>query len=215
MCLGSNFALGQPSATLPDAPSAGASTSAVFPPPAQPGEVGYSPLTPRDRSTLFFKGYLGSPYMYYESIAVAAGQQFVGEPEGWPRTVSGYAKRAGSEMALLAIEEGIHQGGDAALGLDPRYFHCRCSGVWHRTGHAFKMTFLAYDANGHLRPDLPRLVGDYAGSMLVTTWYPPQYIARVQGVQMGHTQVGFDVGVNILREFSPELKRVLRHFSVR
>jgi hypothetical protein len=165
-------------------------------------------MTSGERSALFFRGYLGSPIMYYEAAAVAAGQLIVGEPEGWPRTVSGYAKRSGSQVALLAVEEGIHEGGDALLGLDPRYYHCRCSGVWHRTGHALKMTFVAYDANGNLHPDLPRLVGDYGGAMLVTTWYPSQYIARVQGVQMGHAQVGFDAGINILREFSPELKRL-------
>jgi hypothetical protein len=204
-CSCSNKAVAQSPVTLPDAPLPVALSA-----PLQPGEAGFVPMTSGERSALFFRGYLGSPVMYYEAAAVAAGQLIVGEPEGWPRTVSGYAKRSGSQVALLAVEEGIHEGGDALLGLDPRYYHCRCSGVWHRTGHALKMTFVAYDANGNLHPDLPRLVGDYGGAMLVTTWYPSQYIARVQGVQMGHAQVGFDAGINILREFSPELKRLFR-----
>lgn len=43
--------------------------------------------------------------------------------------------------------------------------------------------------------------------MIVTTWYPKRYDPLVQGVQMGHAQIGFAVGVNVIREFSPELKR--------
>jgi hypothetical protein len=196
--------LAQTSNPLPDAPLPTALSA-----PLQPGEAGFVPLTHGDRAALYFKGYLGSPFMYYESVAVAAGQQVISTPDGWPRTFSGYGKRVGSEVVLLVVETGVREGGDALLGLDPRYYNCRCSGIWNRTGHALKMTFLAYDASGRLRPDLPRLVGDYSGSMLVTTWYPSHYSPTVQGVQMGHIQVGFDAGMNIAREFSPEWMRLL------
>lgn len=200
-------AVAQPPANLPDAPVPSA-LSAALPGLSQPGEAGYEPLTGRQRSSLFFEGYLGSPSTYYQAAAVAAGQGIARRPDGWPRTVSGDAKRSGSALALRVAEEGVHEAGDAALGLDPRYFHCRCSGGWRRTGHAFKMTFFAYDESGHLHPDLPRLAGDYGGSMLVTSWYPSGARPTVQGVQMGHAQVGFDVVENIAREFTPELKRI-------
>ena len=181
--------------------------------PIQPGEAGFVPLTASQRSSLFFKGYLGSPLAYYESLATSSGQFMIDEPEGWPRTTAGYAERAGTAFTLLVVEEGVREAGDAALGLDPRYYRCRCTGVLHRSGHALKMTFLAYDSAGHLHLDTPRLVGDYGGSMLVTTWYPARNAPLVQGVQMGHAQVGFDVGINLVREFTPELKRFLHHLK--
>ena len=99
------------------------------------------------------------------------------------------------------------------LGLDPRYFRCRCSGGWRRSWNAVQMTFLAYDSHGHKRIDFPQLAGAYGSGMIVTTWYPNHYSPLVQGVQMGHQEVGLAAGVNLLREFSPELKRFFRNLN--
>jgi hypothetical protein len=181
----------------------------------QPGGNGFVPLDAQQRARLFFKGYLGSPVPYAATVAEAAGTLIVGDPDGWRRNWSGYGKRTGTTFALFTLEETIHDTGDAALRLDPRYFHCRCSGVWHRSWHALKMTALASDGDGQLHLDLPRFAGDYAASMIVTTWYPPHYSPLVQGVQMGHVQVGSDVGMNLLREFSPELKRIWQRFKLK
>jgi hypothetical protein len=194
---------------LPEAPAASKSPDAA---PAQlhPGDIGFVPLTGQERASLFFRGYLGAPVSYLEMGASAGATWLAGEPEGWGRTFRGYGRRVGTEFVLYTTQEAVHDAGDAALGLDPRYFSCRCSGLWHRSRNALKMTLFAYDGNGKLRPDLPRIVGDYGSSMLVTSWYPASYSPLVQGVKMGHVQLGLDVGVNLLREFSPELRRFLR-----
>jgi hypothetical protein len=176
----------------------------------QPGEAGFVSLTAEQRASLFFKGYLADPSTYLVSAAEAGASQIAGEPEGWSRNWGGYGNRAGTTFALLTMEEGIHDAGDAALGLDPRYFPCRCSGVWSRALHAVKMTALAYDKNGHARLDLPRFAADYTSSMAVTSWYPAPYLPQGQGVKMGHEQVGADVALNLLREFTPDLKRFFR-----
>ncbi len=196
-------------AVLPDAPARSAYTEATLL-PLHPGDVGFVPLRGDERASLFFKGFLVSPVSYV-SMATAAGANWIaGEPEGWHRTFGGYMQRSGTEFLLYTTEEGVHDAGDAALGLDPRYFGCRCSGLWHRSGYALKMTLLAYDGNGYLHLDLPRFAGDYGSSMLVTTWYPANYSPLVQGVKMGHVQVGLDAGMNLLREFTPELKHFFR-----
>jgi hypothetical protein len=179
-----------------------------------PGESGFVSLTGSERTSLFFKGYLGEPSTYLTPLVEAGASQLAGEPEGWPRSFNGFNRRSGTALMLNTVEAGIHNAGDAALRLDPRYFRCRCSGGWRRSWYAFKMTALAYDGDGHARLDLPRFAGDYAGSMLVTTWYPSPYSPLVQGVKMGHTQLGTDFAFNLLREFSPEMKRFLRKFRL-
>lgn len=193
---------------LPEAPASRVPDETLL--PLHPGEIGFVPLSGDERARLFIKGHLASPVSYLLMATAASGDWIVDEPEGWHRTFGGYAKRAGTAAALYTVEEAVREGGDAALGLDPRYFGCRCSGFWHRSGNALKMTLLAYDGKGNLHLDLPRLAGDYGGSMLVTTWYPANYSPLVQGIQMGHVQVGLDAGMNLLREFSPELKRFFR-----
>lgn len=176
----------------------------------QPGDFGFAPLRGQERVTLFFKGYLASPVSYL-AMATSAGAGFIaGEPEGWGRTFRGYGQRAGTEFVYYTAEEAVHDVGDAALGLDPRYFPCHCTGLWHRSRNALAMTLLAYDGNGKLHLDLPRFVGNYGTSMLVTTWYPAAYSPFAQGIKMGHVEVGLDAGVNLLREFSPEIKQFLR-----
>ncbi len=92
-------------------------------------------------------------------------------------------------FALFTVQDAVHEGGDAALSYDPRYFRCRCSGFRRRSWNALEMSFLAFDKNGHKRIDFPQLIGAYGSGMLVTTWYPRRYSPFVQGVQMGHQQM--------------------------
>ncbi len=180
----------------------------IEPPDApHPGEKGFVPMTPRDRAHLFFKDFVFSPNTYVEGGISAVATFSLGEPEGWPRTTDGLFRRIGTQTTLLMMEEGGRQAADDALGLDPRYFRCRCTGLMPRTGYAIKMTFFTFNDEGHLRPDVPRLAADYGSSMIVTRWYPGNYSPLDQGVRMGHTQVGIDVALNIFREFAPELKR--------
>ena len=121
----------------------------------------------------------------------------------------------GTTFALFTIETGLHEAGDAMLGLDPRYFRCRCRGGLRRTWNAVEMSFLAYNGQGRKRIDFPQLAGAYGSAMIVTTWYPKRYDPFVQGVQLGHQQMGLAVGVNVIREYGPELKRFFRSFKLR
>jgi hypothetical protein len=41
-------------------------------------------------------------------------------------------------------------------------------------------------------------------------WYPRRYNPLSDGVRVGNQQAGFDLGINLIREFSPELKKAFR-----
>ena len=183
--------------------------------PAPPEDPGYAPPNGIERSDRFFKEYLGSPFTYIAAAGAASGGQIGNDPREWGRSWEGYGKRVGTMFALFTIDTGVHEAGDAALGLDPRYFRCRCRGGLRRSWNAVEMSFLAYDRKGRKRFDLPQLAGAYGSGMIVTTWYPQRYNPLVQGVQMGHQQIGFVVGINLIREFSPELKRFFGKFNPR
>jgi len=180
---------------------------------ARPGERGYSPLSGRQRSDRFFKDYLASPFTYVAAAGAASGGEISNDPREWGRGWDGYGKRVGSVFAMFTTDTGVHEAGDAALKLDPRYFRCRCVGGLHRTWFAIEMTLLKYNAEGQKRIDLPQVASAYAAGMTVTTWYPKRYSPLVQGVQMGHQELALDIGVNMIREFGPELKRFFGHFK--
>jgi|SRR5579859_1346947 len=183
--------------------------------PVPPEAPSYVSLTAKQRSDRFFKEYLGSPFTYIAAAGAASGGQIGNDPKEWTRSWEGYGKRVGTTFALFTIDTGVHEAGDAMLGLDPRYFRCRCRGGLQRTWNAVEMSFLAYDSKVRKRFDLPQLAGSYGSGMIVTTWYPKRYDPLIQGVQMGHQQMGFVVGINLIREFSPELKRFFGNLKPR
>lgn len=176
---------------------------------------GYVPLSAGERSRLFFKDYLASPITYIAAAGAASGGEIGNDPQAWGRGVDGYGKRVGSMFATFTIDTGVHEAGDALLGLDPRYLRSGRHGAMRRTWNALEMSFLAYNSEGRKRLDVPKLAGAYGAGMIVTTWYPSRYSPLVQGVQNGHVEFGVDAGVNLIREFSPELKAFFGKFKRR
>jgi hypothetical protein len=178
-----------------------------------PTSCDYQPLTGNERWHRCTKGYLFSPATYMASAGAALGGLITNDPKEWGQDIAGYGRQVASQFGLFTTQVAVHEGGDAILGLDPRYFHCECAGGWHRTWNALQMSFLAYNRNGHKRLDFPELAGAYGSGMLMVSGYPDRYEPLVKGVQQGHAQMGFVFGVNLIREFSPELKRFFRQLN--
>lgn len=174
--------------------------------PAAPGRAMPPALSGKERWHLYLNETYLSSGIYFASFGSALGGQAANDPKAWGGGFSGYGRRAASQYGLFAIQNTIHDGGAAALGYEPRYFRCQCTGVWRRAGRAFEMTFLTYDQHGHKRLDLPQLAGAYGSGMISSLWYPRGYSPLVQGVQAGHAQLGFVAGIHLIQEFSPEIK---------
>ena len=75
-------------------------------------------------------------------------------------------------------------------------------------GHALSRTFMTYESTGHHKVDMPGLSGIYAGSMVMMYWYPRGYDPLTNGVRNGNIAVGVTTGIYLIREFSPELKKI-------
>jgi hypothetical protein len=168
----------------------------------------YKPLTGQQRWHDWVREDGAGPSLYVDSLGIAAYKQMINSPSEWGRTPRGYLRRTGSSLASSVIQNSIEESMAAAAGTDTRYFPCACTGVFPRTGHALKMTFLTYTHSGHLTLDVPQLSGAYGSSMIKTMWYPNSYNPLVQGVQSGHIEMGLIGGIHILQEFSPEFKRL-------
>ena len=175
---------------------------------AAPSQVIPPALTGNERWHLYVNETYLSSGSYLASLGAALGLQAIDYPSDWGGGFRGYGRRAASQYGTLVIQNTLHDGGAAALGYEPRYFRCQCTGVWRRTGHVLEMTFLTYDQHGQKRLDLPQLVGAYGSGMLSTYWYPKRFSPLVQGVQAGHLQLGFVAGMRMVQEFTPEIKRL-------
>jgi len=169
----------------------------------------YKPLDAHERWQRWVSEDGRSPAIHVESLATAAYLQVIPDPAAWGRTPDGFIHRLGSSYGSNLIQNTVHESLAGAEGTDPRYYACGCSGFFHRSGHALKMTLLTYNRSGHLTPDIPQLSGAYGSSMIEAMWWPHHYTAMVQGVQTGHLEVGFIGAEHLAQEFGPEFKRLL------
>jgi hypothetical protein len=174
--------------------------------PFDPGA--YKPLNGRERWQRWVSEDGASPALHVESLATADFLQIINAPSAWGRNTGGYLRRAGSSYASDGIENSVRESMAWAEGTEPRYLICGCTGFFHRTGHALKMTLLTYNRKGRETLDVPQLAGAYGSSMIEAMWYPPHYSPLVQGVQSGHIEVGILGAEHLAQEFSPELKRI-------
>jgi hypothetical protein len=169
-----------------------------------------APLTRRDRFILFLNDTYASPGAYAGISAGALVDQAMHTPVKWDADGSGYTRRFANEYGQLALRNVIHDGMAGITGLDPRYQKCNCTGVVHRSAHAFKMSITTYRQDGRLTLDVPQIASAYGSGMISTYWYPHRlYNPLVQGVQFGHEQMGEIALGNLVQEFGPDIERTL------
>ncbi len=170
----------------------------------------YQPPSMTDRWNWYVRDTFG-PGAALRTGFVAAMDHADNDPPEWEQGMAGFGRRAASRYGRFALQETIELGGGALLGEDPRYHPCKCSGFFRRSGHALVSTVVARNANGKPTPAFARIAGVYGGSMLAThLWYPSRFTAAGDGFRLGNISLGVSGGVNLVREFWPDIKRVFR-----
>ena len=176
-----------------------------------PKEVPLVPLTPHQRFQLYLRTTYITWGIYFKTLFFAAEGQIKNSPPEWDGA-SGFAKRALSYQGQFIIQNSITAGANAFVGWEPRYELCRCSGIGSRTWHAVQRNFVTYNTTDFsLRPQLMPYVGA-AGAAAITAvaWQPGNPNPGIKAYQAAVTQVFVGVGGNLLAEFLPDIKRLLR-----
>lgn len=172
------------------------------------GVKSYSPMTKKER----WNQYLGDNFVnqgaYFKAFGASLGDSTANRPAQWGGPAERYSLNFASQFARFTITGTVQSSMAAALAYDTRYHQCECKGGWKRAGHALSRTFVTYDSSGHHKLDVPGLSGIYEGSMLMMYWYPRGYDPLTNGVRNGNIAVGVTTGVYVIKEFSPELKRM-------
>jgi hypothetical protein len=201
----------RPADEISDAAESSSSNSIAneWPTPRGAGQT-WQPLTGRQRLTHFWNDSYDSPGAFLALSVSALAGQLENKPAQWSEDGSGYTRHFASAYGQLVAGNVIHEGLAAASGLEPRYIPCQCKGVFRRSRHALKMSFVTYTHGGRLTPDVPQLAGAYGAGMISTYWYPHRlYNPLVQGVQFGHEQMAQVFAENLFQEFTSDLKSAL------
>jgi hypothetical protein len=176
-----------------------------------PKEVPLIPLTPHQRVKLYVRQTYLTWGIYLKTVLFAADGQIRNSPPEWDGGFSGFGKRALSYQGQFIVQNSISSLGNGLLRWEPRYDLCRCSGIGPRTWHAVKRNFVTYNSTDtSLRPQLMPYAGAAgAAAISAAAWLPGSPQPGTKAYQAAITQIFVGVGVNLLAEFAPDVKRML------
>ncbi len=167
-----------------------------------------TPLTTEEKAQRALRNTFGVRGLLTRAIT-AGFDQYGPHPEEWPQGLEGYGMRYGSRMGRLATRNALMFGTDVAFGLDQRYIRCDCTGVRPRIGYAVRRLFVARkDAGGEFL-NVSQMAGAFVTPMISNQWYPDRLNTPTRHVRAGSTYLGWQAGGNVVREFWPEIRRLI------
>ena len=175
-----------------------------------PADVPYRPLTAEERWKYYLHNTYLSPGGYLRAAGSGLLEQWKGEPPEWEQGMRGYARRAASSWGRFTLTSTYEAAGAAALGQEVRYVSCRCSGVSRRVAYAIVAPLITRNGNGKIVPAAARMGGEFGAGYSAKLWLPQSYQSDSRIARSVLFQTGYQGMVNILREFTPELKRAFR-----
>jgi hypothetical protein len=151
------------------------------------------------------------PGAFFQTFFSALGDQTGNVPSTWGSGADKFPEHFASELARFTIGGTVRSTVATALQEDTRYHSCMCHNPARRAVHAIDRTVLTYGRNGHVTVDVAGLAGLYSGPMIMSSWYPANYTALGYGVRQGNIAAAINTGINLIREFGPDIKRSMTH----
>jgi hypothetical protein len=158
-----------------------------------------------------FQYHLRHSFDAVEAVrAVAGGAIDEGRehPGAWGTGWDSYGARVASHFGQHLMKEQIEFGMQALDHESPLHLRSKRTGFKNRAVDALRNTFICENDNGKLMPAYSRFVADYGAAFISRAWYPREYHNVEAGISAGSVAIGVDVGMNFLREFGPDIKRV-------
>lgn len=138
--------------------------------------------------------------------------QWRDKPEGWDQGADNYGRRVASRLGRNAIGNTIQLGVESLLHEDSRYTSLEHGPVGRRIVHSLSHTFMVRTPSGRRAPPIGRYAGILGGALISRRWYPQGENTFEHGVRAAGISFGAYTGINVLREFMPDIKRLFgRH----
>jgi hypothetical protein len=167
------------------------------------------PLTAQGKMVRALKIATG-PAPVISGIVGAAVDQLDNEPREWGQGAKGYGRRFISIYGRHSMETMLKAGLDVALKTDPRYDRCACTGTVPRTAHAIKRVLVTRKDSGGEMINLPLLAAAMSAAIISDQWKPDRLNTARDHFEATGIDLGFAAGMNVLREFWPDIKRKIR-----
>lgn len=170
------------------------------------------PLTTGQKFKVVAQGVFDPSESLLVGVVAGIGQASDSNPS-YGQGFQGYAKRYGTAYGDTAIEN-FMVGAifPSILHQDPRYFQSGHGGFWRRTGHAVSRVFVTRTDAGGKQFNYSEVGGALAAAAISNYTYHPQSDRGFGNVsKTWGTQIGFDVGTYMLKEFWPDIRKHYHH----
>jgi len=166
----------------------------------------FKPLTAGQKAKFYAKGLFG-PFMFFSAATSAGITQAMDVPRPWGQGAEGYFHRFGNYYAKQAVQRTLRLGGEELLHEDNRYFQSGEHGVGRRIFYALKSSVMARGNDGRQHISISE-IGSIAGASFISRlWQPSTNSSAGDGAVSFGIGMGVNAGVNIAREFLPDISR--------
>ncbi len=132
-------------------------------------------------------------------------------PKAYGTHWTGFGERYGIRLSTLAVSNTMEAGLGAIWGEDPRYTRDAGAPFKNRIGHAIKMTYMAENRDGGLRPAYARFMALPGSNFLSNTWRTDSDATLSHAsIRTGFRFLG-RLGTNSFAEFWPDVRQKLFH----
>ena len=146
--------------------------------------------------------------LVYAAIG-ASIDQWRDRPGEWGQGWGPLGERYASHVGQYLIQRSIMFPVQAMDHEDTRYFRSKRTSYKGRLGDAFLHTIWRHADSGEMMPAYSEFLGDYGAAAVSRLWWPSRYRTGSGIFIAGSDTILIDAGINVLHEFSPDLKRWL------
>lgn len=164
-------------------------------------------LTAKDKFEVQVKSMV-DPYEFFQVAVVAGLGQAANSTPSYGQGMSGYGLRYATAYGDNVTENFIASAAlPALLHQDPRYYELGHGGFWRRTGHALSRLVITNSDAGKTQFNYSEVMGAGMAAALSTYTYHPQSERTLSNVvTVWGTQMGYDLGTYMLKEFWPDIR---------
>src|SRR5580704_9658922 len=183
--------------------------------PAAPSNATSGPLSPRWRGlSVEEKLRYDARHLFEVDNLVFAGigagfDQARDRPGEWGQGWGAFSERYASHLGQYVVQRSIMFPVQAIDGEDTRYFRSKRASYGGRVGDAFLHTIWRHDDSGGMMPAYSEFLGDYGAAAVSRMWWPQRFHTGRAIFVAGSDTILIDAGINVLREFAPDMKRWL------
>jgi hypothetical protein len=176
------------------------------------GGIQAAPETQRSEQKSLVKHLFGPKGFFLAAFSTAI-QHIRVVPEEWGAGAAGLGKRFASSFGHHLVKGSVQYGVAKAIHEDLKYHPSDETGFRPRLKHALVSTVYTRKTTGRPAVANARISGEIAGGFISRLWQPASLHTIASGFASTGISFGVDAGMNVIREFWPEIRHPRRRLE--